>query len=303
MQRIDLSPFEIQLFLEVARSRSFVGTAQAAGLTQPSVSRAIGRIEERIGARLFDRGSRHVDLTPQGAAFLPIARRIVHDLTTSMDEVAQQLAGESGHVAIAALPSAAVVLLPAAIRALMAEMPRATVQVADTYLSNVATAVAEGEVDLGIAVEPDPALRLDFTPICEDRLVAVLPADHPLAARKSLDWADLRDAPFIAMREMTSVRALTDRAFGADAPPPAFQAAHPATAGALVEAGLGVTALPEMTMRLIVATDVAIRPLTGPVLSRTMGLMARRGRTLSPVAAQLARILKADAMTHLAKPS
>lgn len=293
MQRIDISPFEIQLFLEVARSRSFVGTAQMAGLTQPSVSRAIGRIEERIGARLFDRGSRHVELTPQGAAFLPIAKRIVHDLTTALDEVAQHLAGESGHVSIAALPSAAAVLLPPAILALRLAAPRATVQVVDTYLSNVSAAVAEGEVDFGIAVEPDPAQRLDFTPICEDRFVALLPAGHPLAAAETVDWDALRREPFIAMREMTSVRALTDRALGPDTGPPAFEAAHPATAGALVEAGLGVTALPEMTMRLIVARDVVIRPLTGPALSRSLGIVTRRGRTLSKIAEQLAGMLTA----------
>lgn len=289
MQRIDLSPFEIQIFLEVARSGSFVQTAQVAGLTQPSVSRAIARIEERLGARLFDRSSRSVVLTPQGEAFLPIARRIVHDLTTSLDEVSQHLAGEVGHVTVAALPSAAAVLLPPAIGALREAVPLATVQIVDSYLGNVARAVADGEADFGIAVPPDPTLPLDFELLSEERFLALLPQND---RRKAVTWADLRAGPFIAMRRMTSVRHLTDAAFGTNIPPPAFEASHPATAGALVAAGLGISALPEMTMHLIATTGIRALPLTDPEVIRPIGLLFRRNRTLSPLAKRLAGILQ-----------
>ena len=292
MKRIDVSPFEVQLFLEVADSLSFIQTAIVAGMTQPSVSRAIGRIEERLGARLFDRSSRHVALTPQGQAFLPIARRIVHDLTASLDELAQHIAGEIGHVTVAALPSAAAVMLPGAISSLRQAAPLATVQVIDSYLENVAEAVSVGAADFGIAVRPDPSLPLDFEVLREELFVAIVPEGHPLSRHGHVTWDDLRAHPFITMRSMTSVRQLTDTAFGSNRPEPAFEASHPATAGAMVAAGLGVSALPRMTMHLIAPKGICMLPLVEPKVMRQVGLVMRRNRSLSPLAERLASILR-----------
>lgn len=292
MRRIDLAPFEIQIFLEVAECRSFRAAADRCQLSQPAVSRAVSRIESRLGTRLFDRTSRFVSLTPQGKAFLPIAKRIVRDLTTSLDELGSYCSGNEGHVVVAALPSVAASFLPEAIRDVMRDHPGVTVSIVDTLLEGVAAAVAQGDVDFGLAVEPAPGSSpVMFEPVVSDRFVAVLRSDHDLARREELSWADFESNPFVAMAGTTSVRALTDAAFRSArlTVSPAFEVSHLASAVALVAAGLGITALPELTLNAVRQDDLVARPLRDPVRERTIGILLRANRTLSPAA----EILKA----------
>lgn len=295
MKRIDLSPFELQVFLVLAETGSFRSVAQHFALSQPAVSRAVARIEQRIGARLFDRTSRSVVPTPQGEALLPIARRVIHDLTTSLDEITQSLSAIGGHVAIAALPSIASAILPPLFAGLRRDDPEIRLSIIDTLLDGVTGAVAQGEVDFGIAVEPSRRLPdLVFEPLTTDRFVAVLSAAHVLAQRQEIAWADLAAHPFVAMTRVTSVRQLTDQGFldaGCEVEP-AFEVSHLASAGALVSAGLGVTALPELALKAFDTSGITTRPLNAPVVHRAICLVRRRGRTLSPTAALVCQRLR-----------
>ena len=174
MNRIDVSPFEIQVFLEVAASGSFSRAAETSGLSQPAVSRAIGRLEQRLNIRLFDRTTRQVVLTPHGQTFLPIARRVVRDLTVSLDELGSYVSSVVGHVTVAALPSVAATLLPEALRRFHADYPAVTIAILDSFQDNVAGAVARGEADFGLSVQPPPRQgwisrrwsRTDSSPSC-----------------------------------------------------------------------------------------------------------------------------------------
>lgn len=287
MKRIDLSPFELQVFSVLAEKGSFRAVADHFSLSQPAVSRAVARIEGRIGARLFDRTSRSVVLTPQGEAVLPIARRVVHDLTTSLDEIAQSMSSVGGHVAIAALPSIVSAMLPPVFSRLRQRDPGIRLSIVDTLLDGVTGAVTQGEVDFGIAVEPSRARPdLAFDPLTTDRFVAVIPKSHALARRQDLTWTDLAAHAFIAMKTMTSVRQSTDESFVAAGCEvvPAFEVSHLASAGALVAANLGVTALPELALKAFDTSGISVRPLGSPIVHRAICLVTRRRRTLSAAA-------------------
>jgi len=293
MKRIDISPFEVQVFLEVAASGSFSRATETSGLSQPAVSRAIGRLEQRLNIRLFDRTTRQVVLTPHGEAFLPIARRVVRDLTVSLDEIGSYVSSVVGHVTVAALPSVAATLLPDALRGFHRDFPAVTIAILDSFQDNVAGAVARGEADFGLSVTPAGGMRLDFQPLVEDRFFAVMHQDDPLVGDE-VRWVDLFAKPFIAMRSMTSVRRLTDQVatdLGRSIDP-AMQASHPATAGAMIQAGLGVTALPELTLKLLSADNLVLAPLIDPVVSRPLGILTRSGRTLPHLAQTLIGYLK-----------
>ncbi|WP_199260385.1 LysR substrate-binding domain-containing protein [Paracoccus binzhouensis] len=227
-------------------------------------------------------------LTPRGQAFLPIARRVVRDLTVSLDELGSYVSSVVEHVTLAALPSVAATQLPDALRRLHADYPAVTIAILDSFRDNVAGAVARGEVDFGLSVRPPPTARLDFAPLVEDRFFAVLHREDALAAAE-VRWSDLFARPFIAMRGMTSIRRLTDRV-AADlglTVEPALQASHPATAGAMIQAGMGVSALPELTLKLLPADNLAMRPLTAPLVTRSLGILTRSGRTLPHLARAL----------------
>ncbi|MGH6859103.1 MAG: LysR family transcriptional regulator, partial [Phyllobacterium sp.] len=141
MKRIDLTPFELQIFLKVQGSGSFRAAADAFGLSQPAISRAIARIEERVGTKLLDRDSRNVALTPQGSAFVPLAARLINDLEASLDELGAFLGAERGRVTVAALPSIAVSVLPAALAHFKKSNPGIVVRIVDTLLDEVTSVV------------------------------------------------------------------------------------------------------------------------------------------------------------------
>lgn len=296
MKRIDISPFEIQIFLEVAATGNFSRTSETMALSQPAVSRAINRLEQRLNLRLFDRTTRQVVLTPFGEAFLPIAKRVVHDLTVSLDEMTSYVTGGSTHLAIAALPSVAARILPAPLRRFHIDFPSVTIDILDSFKGNVSEAVTRAEADFGISVETEAAPHLGFSPLVRDRFFAVLHHDHPLAAQAELSWADLLQSPLIAMRTMTSVRQLTDQLLRdlGQVGGYAHEATHPATAGAMIEAGLGVTALPELTLELLPRGNLVFRPLNAPELCRDLGIIFRRGRTLHPLAQKLMDYIAED---------
>ncbi|MFC0220195.1 LysR family transcriptional regulator [Pseudochelatococcus lubricantis] len=298
MNRIDIAPFEFQLFLEVAASRNFSRAAEMCGLSQPAVSRAIVRLEQRLNVRLFDRTSRQIVLTPHGEAFLPIARRVIHDLTVSLDELRSYVSSVVGHVSIAALPSLAFSFLPDVISGFHKDFPAVTIEILDTFKQNVASAVAKGEVDFGISAELDETEpHLEYRHLKTDRFRAVVQLGHPLAKRKSITWDELLNHPFIAMRERTSVRSLTDRVFQNINPEkrPVLETSHPSTAGAMIAAGLGVTALPDLTLPLVAHRQLKIIDLQGPILERRISIISRRNRTLPHLAGMLYnRFLKSD---------
>lgn len=296
MRRIDISPFEIQIFLEVAATGNFSRTAETTALSQPAVSRAINRLEQRLNMRLFDRTTRQVALTPFGEAFLPIAKRVVHDLTVSLDEVTSYVEGGSTHVSIAALPSAAARILPDPLRRFHRDHPAVTIDIIDGFKGSIAESVTRAEADFGISVEAEAAPHLGFSPLARDRFFAVLHRGHELAAREVLTWAELFQSPVIAMRAMTSVRQLTDQLLRdlEQAGSYAHEATHPATAGAMIEAGLGVTALPELTLELLPKGNLVFAPLVEPALYRDLGILFRRGRTLHPLAVRLMDYIAED---------
>ncbi|MBA8876478.1 LysR family transcriptional regulator [Phyllobacterium myrsinacearum] len=299
MKRIDLSPFELQIFLKVQESGSFRAAADTFGLSQPAISRAISRIEERVGTRLLDRDSRNVQLTPQGRVFVPLATRLINDLETSLDELGAFLGAERGKIAVAALPSVAVSILPAALALFRKTNPGIVVRVVDTLLEEVTSIVGRGEVDFGIAVAPTSDNEMiAFNELLREPLVGVFSRNSAAGPPVHSNWATLAEYPFIAMSSTTSVRRLTDAAFlqADQIVSPAYEVSHLATAGALVAAGLGVTALPQLALSTMDQSALATCTLDQPVASRSIGFLTRAGRTLSPGAVAFMQVIRTSAI-------
>ena len=110
--RMKLTLQQLLAFLHLAETGSFSNAALALGISQPSLSRAIRSAERTIGAQLFYRDTRHVELTPVGIELRPIARRIALEFNSEFGELAQFIEGQRGRIAIAALPSIAAIILP-----------------------------------------------------------------------------------------------------------------------------------------------------------------------------------------------
>ena len=274
---------DLVAFLAVARAGSFTRAAKELGVSQPALSRTIRLLEEQLGTRLFDRDSRNVRLTSAGEALLPIVERLTADFDHAFTELAQNFAGQRGRVVIGALPSVAAGALPRVIATFLAAHPQVEVIVRDHLSGTLYQQMQDRQVDLAVTTPPSGD-DFHFAPLFDDRLDLIVPAGSALDLAAPACWNVFADHPFIAMAARSSVRELTDVAMSkADVlVRPLYECTQLATVGAMIEAGLGITALPRSCLGMLHMGALASRRLEAPVIERTIGIAHPVNRTLAP---------------------
>lgn len=295
--RIDLTPQQLSAFLHLARTGSFSEAARLQGVSQPALSRTVQQMEAAVGRRLFDRTTRSVALTPTGLELRRIAGRLVAEFDGAFGELARFVEGRRGRVAVAALPSVAAVLLPPAIARYREGHPEVEVAILDGLSGSVLDAVGEGRADVGVTIRPTPRATLAYRPLLSDGFGLVCRPDDELAGVGPLPWSVFQTRPFVAMAPESSVRQMTDAAFlqSGLAIPQLYGCTFLGTTGHLVAAGLGITALPRLTLPLLGQPGLVWRRLERPVMRRQMGSVTRIGRTLAPAAQGFLAVLEQEA--------
>jgi LysR family carnitine catabolism transcriptional activator len=281
---------QLEVFERVALTGSFTQAAADLRLSQPVVSRTIGDVERHLGTRLLERTTRSVELTAAGREFLAVAHSILDTYRRELSRFSAYRAGEYGHVTIAALPSVAAVLLPPLVAGFLAGHPGITLHLLDGTTREVLEHLRSGAADLAVTDLGPASAALDVHPLAEDRVLAVLPPGHHHASRPELTWADLASERFIAFSQDSSIRGLTDLGFAQAGvePETLVETRAVATAGGMIAAGLGISAMPELVLPLLSFTRLITRPLEGPAIIRKLALHLRPGETLHPAARQLA---------------
>lgn len=274
---------QLQSFVAVARSGSFAEACTLVHLSQPALSIAIRNLEEAVGGKLLERSTRSVTLTPEGARFYPVAKRLLGDWDSSLEDLRNLFALRRGKLDIAAIPTFASSLLPSLLAEYHRLYPDINVTVHDVITESVVEMVREGRVELGVTFDPGEAQDLDFVPLFRDRFVAVLPAVHPLLARAKLRWQELQKYPYITLQRPSSIRLLIDQVLQEHdiALVPVFEAHQLASIGRMVTAGLGVSVVPALSGDQMREMGAHCRPVVAPVITRNVGVIIRRRHPLS----------------------
>jgi LysR family transcriptional regulator, carnitine catabolism transcriptional activator len=289
---------QLEVFVVVAEALSFRRAAELVHLSQPAVSGLITRLEEALGVRLFDRTTRTVQLTAAGLAFLEQARRVRAQLELAERAMKDLVQLQEGRVTVAALPSLAANVVPSAFARYAALHPGIRLKVIDTLSGPAFDLVRAGEVDFALTAANPAYEDLDYAPIASDGFVLLIPPGHPEAAAvgKPLKWADTTKYSHISMPPPTSVRQYAASAFLELGIlfEPVHEVEHLATIQAMVAAGLGVAALPALAADVSRPAGSIQRRLTTPSISRPIGLVTQRGRSLSPAAAAMVKLLREE---------
>lgn len=274
----DLS--DLRGFLAVADLGSFRAAAESLHLSQSAVSRRVDKLEEALGVTLFARTTRRVELTTIGRTFVHKARSVMNELEGALLGIADFAERISGEITVACVPSAVSYFLPAVIDEFHKQHPRIRVRLIDESSADILLAVANSEADLGLTYigtqEPD----IEFEPLIEDPFVLACPVNHPLAKRRRITWTELARHDYVTLAQGSGNRFLLDQALARiDHKPDWFcEVRHVPALVSLVEAGLGIGVVPRLAMpprsRLVSV------PLEEPALSRTIGIIRRRGRPL-----------------------
>lgn len=292
---MDLNLRDIRAFVTVAQTSSFTRAAAKLNLSQPALTVQIRRLEETVGARLFDRNSRTVTLTSVGRELLPVLQRSLAEMQRVLDDARALGDGSRGTVRIACLPSFAAGRLPALLRDFRQDAPGATFEIRDVVASMVNQLVRTGEFDLGVTGGEIADPQLEILHRAEDRLMVVCPRSHALARKRRVTALDLADHPLVLTAAGTSVRAIVDAAFeeAGRTPNLACEPMYMMTAVAMVRAGLGVTILPGSAPEIRAERELVGRPIDDPRFVRPIALIKKRDRTLPPVALAFAEVLEA----------
>jgi len=280
---------DLQAFRAVAELGNFSRAAEAVHISQPAFSRRIDKLEAALGVRLLDRTTRRVSLTAMGRDFAHKVQALLDDLDGTLLAMRGVEATRMGEVTIACVPSTVYYYVSQVVQRFRGQFPKIRVKVLDAGANEVLGAVVRGEADFGLNFIGSQEAEIQFTPLREERFVAACRRDHPLANRRRVAWADLAAYDFIAVAQSSGNRLLLDQALAGVAvrPVPVCEAQHVTTMLGLVEAGLGVAAVPAMAMPGKDHPLLVSVPLDGPVVTRHVGLIRRGGRPLAPAAQHL----------------
>jgi len=253
----------LEYFVAVAEARNFTRASEQLHVVQSGVSATVKALEQELGTPLFERTSKRVDLTDAGAALLPEARATLDAARAAVDAVDEVRGGLRGTLRIGTMTSVGLVDLPALLGHFHQLYPEVTIRLAvdPSGSRGLVRALIVGTLDLALVSLPGPTPPgVLLSPLTSAPLVLVVPADHPLAVRKSVPIAELAGERFVDFPVGYGNRAVVDRAFGAASLQRhvVLEVTDIGTGADFVRHGLGVAILPQF----VVPDAPALRSLT-----------------------------------------
>ncbi|WP_407164859.1 LysR family transcriptional regulator [Bradyrhizobium sp. ORS 111] len=288
----------LESFRVVIESGSFSAAAERLQLTQPAVSLQVRQLERSLGATLIERVGRRARPTAAGAALLAHADRISAAVTSAVDAVAQQTTGTAGRVRLGTGATACIFLLPPILRELRARLPGLEITVTTGNTPEIAKAVEDNTIDIGLVTLPVSGRSFEITPVLNDEFVLIAPPDMPLPAR--ITPAVLATRPVVLFEPGGNTRRTADEwlARGGVSLKPLMSLGSVEAIKEMVRAGLGCAILPGMAVSARSRHgDLAIRSLS-PKLYRRLAVLIRRDKRLDRGLRQTLSALKAIPSNH-----
>ncbi len=288
---------ELQAFTSVSELASFSLAAEQLHLTQPAVSKRIAALEVELGTRLFDRIGRRVTLTEAGRALLPNALKIIRDIDESRRVIANLSGSVKGRLSMGTSHHIGLHRLPPILRAYTQQYPGVELDIHFMDSEQACSAVEHGDLELGVVTLPAArSEKLLLTKIWDDPLDIVVAPNHPLLKKTPVKFDDLSQHPAILPAVGTFTRDIIMNVFTAKnlQLKVALETNYLETIKVMVSIGLGWSALPRTML------DHELRALCFnlPHLSRQLGIVQHRMRTLSNAADALLEILKNNSTQH-----
>ncbi|HTZ38940.1 MAG TPA: selenium metabolism-associated LysR family transcriptional regulator [Syntrophales bacterium] len=197
---------QLEALIHLVEERSFSRAARRMHLTQPSLTKHIRNVEEILGARVVNRASRSLALTPEGKVLHDYARRILRLMEEAREQVLRMRETDSGEIRIAASTIPATYILPYAIGGFRKKHPRIRTMVLTADSGDVIQMVLENGAEIGFIGKKPPGGKLIAEALWKDRLVLAVPAGSPWAKRRSVRIADIAEAPFVIREKGSGTR-------------------------------------------------------------------------------------------------
>lgn len=289
---------DYEWFITLAELQHVTAAAEQLRIAQPTLTRMLARLEQRLGVELFDRRGRRLSLNAYGRIFYQHARRAQLELDSARRAIEDLTNPAVSEIRLGFLHSFGNTVVPRLIADFTKASPRVTFALLEDAAASIADSVESGSLDIGV-VSPRPAQStLAWRSMFRQRLGVAVPRDHRLIGVAEVSMTDLADEPFVTMHPGFGMRRLLDELCAAAQFQPriALESSDLSTSAGLVAAGLGISLMPidgsEYT------SGVVILRLADADAYRDVGMIWNSARPLSRAArdfiASAANVINSD---------
>jgi len=298
---INLSVRLLHAFRALEESGRFTLAAKRCNVTQSAFSQMIGRLEEQVGTRLFDRDTRSVRLTAEGALFSEKVRDILKHIDRAMQEMRDYTNKRHGHMALAMIPSLAGSWAPALLRRYREAYPGISMEIFDTYSERCLQLLRKDRVEFAITAQPGNRSEFLVSPLFGERFYLVCSQRHAPKQSGQVSLRDLRGLPIIHLIHTESIRAISADQMhqlrpmlrAAGVLDTGIEVEHASTLAGLVQQGLGCSVVPHSLTNQFNLNGVLMLPFARAALLRQIFLVRQHWATLTPAASEFIAMMQA----------
>jgi len=271
----------LQVFHTVARLLSFTKAAEMLHMTQPAVTFQVRQLEERFNTRLFNRTHNRISMTDAGKKVYEYADRIF-EFYTEMENAVREMTGDiDGTLTIGASTTIAEYMLPTLLGDFKKHHPEVTVHVKISNSDGVVSMVENNTIDLGVVESSVGNKNLVVENCKRDQLVAIVPPDHPIEGKRTVEFSDLLEYPFICREEGSGTREVIDNYLrqlkhSGAALKIAVELGSPEAVKGAVEAGMGVSVVSRATIRKELRLNTLVALDLDPPLDRPFSFVHQK---------------------------
>lgn len=296
---MNITERDLRAFTTLADVLQFTVAAERCHMTQSALSQLIARMEEQFGVRLFERGRRGVSLTREGERLLTSARRIVRELDLVQTDLRSVSTLETGHVALATVPSLAEYWLPGALRPFREQHRQVRVSLYDVSSERCGEMTRQGLVDFSISSQPGSSHEVEFQTLFEESMYIASPAGQAPSGTKELRLTDLQGIPFIHLHGTHKMLVRTRDGYSparkvlkeAGAIDSGLEVEQLATQAGLVAAGYGSCMAPACALAHFARPEILTRRLSAREIVRPIYISKPKDTRMSVAAAALLKVL------------
>lgn len=294
---------QLEALVTVAELQSFAAASQRLGLTSSAVSQLVAELESVLGFRVFDRSTRKVSLSGAGREYIALAQSVLRHLQLAESAAADVRNRAAGVVRIGAPQVLAASVLPRMVRDFTTRRPKVVIRIRDTPVDHLVDTVASGDVDFSVGPDRPHGAEVSREAVLASPWVLWCAPEHPLAARKSLKWADLRDTALVSAgrdheRSVAQMRLSVPEG---ERIRPVDVVDNVTTALGMAAEGIAATLAPAYVAVLAEKFGLVLRRVTDPETIRQICVYRPTARAVTPAAEAFGEFV-ADQLRTMAQP-
>ena len=204
---------QLEYFVALAHIKNFTKAAKSLNVSQPALSRSIGRLEKDLNVKLFARDSRKVALTQYGQTFLSYAERILLELETARQDIMNMAEPDSGVINLSFMHSLGAYLVPDLVKEFRKLYPKIQFSLNQNHSFLLSKQLFKGESDLCLCSAPINMSDIAWVPLLTEKLYIIVPTTHPLAQKDIINMEEIASEPFITLKPRYGLRTKTEHLF------------------------------------------------------------------------------------------